>query len=94
MKILISESQNSRLMEIFNNYMSKLNFGHDDQETSIWVTLNKDLVLYYDFKGEILHIHKPFYEMLKSAFPFIENYDLVSWFEKTYNVDVVHLNGY
>ena len=89
MKILISESQNSRLMEIFNNYMSKLNFGHDYQEKSIWVTFNKQLVFYYDLKVKKLHIHNDFYQMLKSAFPFINKYDLVVWFEKSYNVKVV-----
>ena len=89
MKILISESQNSRLMEIFYDYMSKLKLDRDDHETSIWVTLNKDLVLFYDFRGEILHISNDFYQMLKSAFPFIDKYDLVVWFEKSYNVNVV-----
>ena len=89
MKILISESQNNRLMEIFYDYMSKLKLGIDDQETSLWVTLNKDLVLYYDFRREILHISSDFYNMLKSAFPFIDKYDLVVWFEKNYNVNVV-----
>ena len=89
MKILISESQNSRLMEIFYSYMSKLKLDMDDHETSIWVKLNKDLVLYYDLKGKELHIHNDFYQMLKSAFPFIDKYDLVVWFEKSYNVNVV-----
>ena len=89
MKILISESQNSRLMEIFYDYMSKLKLDRDDQETSIWVTLNKDLVLFYDFKREMIHINNNFYQMLKSAFPFINKYDLVVWFEKSYNVKVV-----
>jgi hypothetical protein len=68
--------------------MNNLKFGHDHQETSIWVTLNKDLVLYYDFKDEKLHIHNDFYQMLKSAFPFINKNDLVVWFEKSYDVDV------
>ena len=75
-------------MEIFYDYMSKLNFGHDYQETSIWVTFNKQLVFYYDLKGERLHIHNDFYKMLKSAFPFINKNDLVVWFEKSYDVDV------
>ena len=89
MKILISESQNSRLMEIFNLYMEKLKFGTDHQEKSIWVTFDKQLVFYYDLKGKKLHIHNDFYKMLKSAFPFINKYDLVVWFEKSYNVNVV-----
>jgi predicted choloylglycine hydrolase len=76
-------------MEIFYDYMSKLKLDRDDHETSIWVTLNKDLVLFYDFRGEILHISNDFYQMLKSAFPFIDKYDLVVWFEKSYNVNVV-----
>ena len=88
MKILISESQNSRLMEIFYDYMNNLKFGHDHQETSIWVTFNKQLVFYYNFKDEKLHIHNDFYQMLKSAFPFINKNDLVVWFEKSYDVDV------
>lgn len=94
MKILISESQNSRLMEIFYDYMSKLKLDRDDYETSIWVKFNRELVIYYDYRGEKLFINDNFYEMLKSSFPFIEIYDLVSWFEKTYNVNVTHLNGY
>jgi len=71
--------------------MSNLKFGNDHQETSIWVTFNKQLVFLYDFKGEKLHIHNDFYQMLKSAFPFITNYDLITWFEKSYDVDVVGL---
>ncbi len=89
MKILISESQNSRLMEIFHDYMNNLKFGNDHQETSIWVTFNGQLVFYYDLKGKKLHISNDFYQMLKSAFPFIEKNDLVVWFEKSYNVNVV-----
>ena len=76
-------------MEIFYDYMSKLKLGIDDRETSVWVTLNKDLVLYYDFRREMLHINNNFYQMLKSAFPFIEKNDLVVWFEKSYNVNVL-----
>jgi hypothetical protein len=37
---------------------------------------------------EKLHIHNDFYQMLKSAFPFINKNDLVVWFEKSYDVDV------
>jgi hypothetical protein len=81
-------------MEIFYDYMSKLKLDRDDYETSIWVKFNRELVIYYDYRGEKLFINDNFYEMLKSSFPFIEIYDLVSWFEKTYNVNVTHLNGY
>ncbi len=76
-------------MEIFYDYMRKLNLNRDNQESSIWVTFDKQLVFYYDLKGKKLHIHSDFYNMLKSAFPFIDKYDLVVWFEKNYNVNVV-----
>ena len=76
-------------MEIFHDYMNNLKFGNDHQETSIWVTFNGQLVFYYDLKGKKLHISNDFYQMLKSAFPFIEKNDLVVWFEKSYYVTVV-----
>ena len=75
-------------MEIFHDYMSKIKFNNEISKTSIWVTFNKELVFYHDLKGKKLHINNDFYQMLKSAFPFINKNDLVVWFEKSYDVDV------
>ena len=75
-------------MEIFHDYMSKLKFNNEIAETSIFVTFSKQLVLFYDFISGRLHIHSDFYQMLKSAFPFINKNDLVVWFEKIYDVPV------